>query len=551
MDLSVEGTYTNLPHGFSRGKPNHGFSRGKTRPMTTTIHPVAPGDTLTSIARQYDVKIRHLKALNGLQSSQLFLGQSLLIRVDEEDDSPVIAKSRGLVDTSSSQHVVKPGDTLYRIAINYKITVDQLKKDNNLKSDTLSVGTVLRIGSNKPITTPVSPQNFKNYKVVKGDTLSKIAREQNTTIAVLRSLNNLKNDNLSIGQVLKVSVSVGGSTFPPITPLPPTPPPVVVKPPVVNPPVPPPPPPTPTPVNPASNSALLSRREDTSYNLYLEIRLLSNEIRTFKLIRKLNGYSLSGQARAVPTHAAIAAAGLTPKIFNALQFCKKVEGHYDAINTYDVGIFSYGFIQFAAKFSLNQLLQSMKTNAPAQYQQTFERAGIMVKNGQVSVASAPSIVNQVLIWEYIKSQSDLFVPFIQAGFVPELVVEQYRVANALYAVPSLGAMLNLNLANGARIQTPVSNVLRDLETQALAIAMGVNLGPNYMAMVLSEALSDLAQNRSITDANFLASTSWRDICSHLIAFETVPRPDQSRRKSALTIERARKILEIGVPVVLV
>ena len=523
--------------------------------MTTTIHPVAPGDTLTSIARQYDVKVRHLKALNGLQSSQLFLGQSLLIRVDEEDDSPVAAKSRGLLDSSSSQHVVKPGETLYRIAINYKVSVDQLKKDNNLKSDSLSVGMVLRIGSNQPITTPVSPQNFKNYTVVKGDTLSKIARENNTSIVALRSLNNLRSDALSIGQLLKVSVSIGGNTFPPVTPLPPSPPPVVKPPVVVNPPVPTPPPtPTPNPnppVNPSSNSALLGRREDTSYNLYLDIRLLNNEVRSFKLIRKLNGYSLSGQARAVPTHAAIAAAGLTPKIFNALQFCKKVEGHYDAINTYDVGIFSYGFIQFAAKFSLNQLLQSMKTYAPQQFQQTFERAGITVKNGQVSAASAPSIINQVQLWEYIKSQSDLFVPFIQAGFVQELVVEQYRVANALYAVPSLTAMLNLNLANGARIQTPVSSVLRDLETQALAIAMGVNLGPNYMAMVLSEALSDLAQNRSIVDVNFLASTSWRDICSHLIAFETVPRPDQPRRKSALTIERARKILEVGVPVVLV
>lgn len=519
--------------------------------MTTLLHPVAPGDTLTSIARQYDVKVRQLKALNGLQSSQLFLGQSLLIRIEEEDDSPVAAKSRGLLDSSSSQHVVKPGETLYRIAINYKVSVDQLKKDNNLKSDSLSVGMVLRIGSNQPITTPVSPQNFKNYSVVKGDTLSKIARENNTTIVALRSLNNLKSDALSIGQVLKVSVSVGGNTFPPIIPLPPSPPPVVVKPPVVNPPVPPPPTPPNPPVNPSSSSALLGRREDTAYNLYLDIRLLNNEVRSFKLIRKLNGYSLSGQARAVPTHAAIAAAGLTPQIFNALQFCKKVEGHYDAINTYDVGIFSYGFIQFAAKFSLNQLLQSMKTYAPLQFQQTFERAGITVRNGQVSVASAPSIVNQVQLWEYIKSQSDLFVPFIQAGFVQELVVEQYRVANALYAVPSLTAMLNLNLANGARIQTPVSSVLRDLETQALAIAMGVNLGPNYMAMVLSEALSDLAQNRSIVDVNFLASTAWRDICNHLIAFETVPRPDQSRRKSALTIERARKILEVGVPVVLV
>ncbi|MDX2068940.1 MAG: LysM peptidoglycan-binding domain-containing protein [Haliscomenobacter sp.] len=524
--------------------------------MTTTIHPVAPGDTLTSIARQYDIKVRHLKAHNGLQSSQLFLGQSLLIRVEEDDDSPVTAKSRSLFDSSSSQHVVKAGETLYRISINYKVSVEQIKKDNNLKSDALSVGMVLRIGSNQPITTPVSPQNFKNYTVVKGDTLSKIARENNTTITALRSLNNLKSDALSIGQVLKVSVSVGGNTFPPITPLPPTPPPVVKPPVVVNPPVPTPPTPTPNPTPnpnplPSSNSALVGRREDTAYNLYLDIRLLSNEVRTFKLIRKPNGYSLSGQARAVPTHAAIAAAGLTPKIFNALQFCKKVEGHYDAINTYDVGIFSYGFIQFAAKFSLNQLLQSMKTYAPLQFQQTFERAGITVRNGQVSVASAPTIVNQVQLWEYIKSQSDLFVPFIQAGFVQELVVEQYRVANALYAVPSLGAMLNLNLANGVRIQTPVSTVLRDLETQALAIAMGVNLGPNYMAMVLSEALSDLAQNRSIVDVNFLASTAWRDICNHLIAFETVPRPDQPRRKSALTIERARKILEVGVPVVLV
>lgn len=510
--------------------------------MTTTIHTVAPGETLTSIARQYDVKVRHLKALNGLQFSQLFIGQNLLIGIEEEEDSLISTTSRALTDVSSAQHTVQTGETLYRIAIRYKVTVEQLKKDNNLKSDALSVGMTLRIGSSQPVVTPVSPQSTKTYTVAKGDTLSKIAREQNTTIAALRSLNNLNSDNLSIGMVLKVSVSAGGNTFPPI----------IVKPPtqiIVNPPT---PVPIPTPpINSSNNSALLSSKNDTSYNLYQEIRLLNGEIRTFKLIRKPNGYSLSGQARTVPTHAAIAAVGLTPQVFNALQFCKKVEGNYDAINTYDVGIFSYGFIQFAAKFSLNPLLQSMKTHAPFPYQQTFERAGILINNGKVSVASAPSIQDQGQVWEYIKSQSDLFVPFIQAGFVPELVVEQYRVANALYAIPSLSAMLNLNLANGARISTPVSSVLRNLETQALAIAMGVNLGPNYMALVLSEALSDLAQSRSIADVAFLASTSWRDICSHLIAFESVPRGDQSRRKSPLTIERARKILELGVPVVLV
>lgn len=518
--------------------------------MTTILHSVAPGDTLTSIARQYDVKPRQLKALNNLSSSLLFLGQVLLIQVEEEDDNSPVAKSRSLTEAAGQQHVVKAGDTLYSLSKRYKITIEQLKKDNKLKSDSLSIGAVLRIGSNQPITVPVSPQNFKTYKVVKGDTLSKIARENNTTIAALRALNNLQSDALSIGQVIKVSVSTGGSTFPPVTPLP-TKPPVVVTPPVTPTPTPTPTPPKPTqPEVPSSNSALISKREDTSYNLYLEIRLVSGEVRTFKLNRKLTGYSFAGQSRMVPTTAAIMAVGLTPQVFNALQFCKQVEGHYDAINTYDVGIFSYGFIQFAAKFSLNPLLQSMKDRAPNYFQQTFERAGIQVKNGQVSVTGVPPSFTQVQVWEYIKSQQDLLVPFIQAGFIPELIVEQYRVANQLYAVPSLSAMLNLNLADGARIQVSVSSVLRELETQALAIAMGVNLGPNYMAMVLSEALSALALNRSINNYGDLANIAWREICTHLIAFETVPRPDQARRKSALTIERARKIIEKGVPLIL-
>lgn len=516
--------------------------------MTTLLHTVAPGDTLTSIARQYDVKARHLKALNGLQSSLLFLEQILLIRFEEEEDSSPVAKSRSLSDVAGQQHVVKAGDTLYGLSKRYKIAIDQLKKDNNLKSDSLSIGMVLRIGSNQPVTVPVTNQNFKTYKVIKGDTLSKIARENNTTIAALRTLNSLKSDALSIGQILKVSVSTGGNTFPPVTPLPPHPtPPVVVTPPVVPTPTPTPPKPTP-PVS--GNSALISKKEDTSYNLYLEIRLLNGEIRTFKLNRKLTGYTFAGQSRMVPTTSAIVAAGLTPQIFNALQFCKQVEGHYDAINTYDIGIFSYGFIQFAAKFSLNPLLQSMKDRAPSYFQQTFERAGIQIKNGQVSVALVPPSFTQVQVWEYIKSQQELLVPFIQAGFIPELIVEQYRVANALYAVPSLTALLNLNLAGGTRMQVPIASILRELETQALAIAMGVNLGPNYMAMVLSEALSELAQNRGINNPNDLANISWREICTHLIAFETVPRADQSRRKSALTIERARKIMDRGVPVIL-
>jgi membrane-bound lytic murein transglycosylase D len=47
-------------------------------------------------------------------------------------------------------------------------------------------------------------QPVGSYKVAKGDTLSKIARNNKTTVKQLRELNNLKNDNLKIGQALKV-----------------------------------------------------------------------------------------------------------------------------------------------------------------------------------------------------------------------------------------------------------------------------------------------------------------------------------------------------------
>ena len=101
--------------------------------MTIQLHQVASNETLHGIARQYNVKVRHLKALNGLHSAKLTTGQTLLIRVitDEEPEEVPALKTRGLLDDSSSVriHTVKAGDSLYRIAKLYNLSVEQLKKE--------------------------------------------------------------------------------------------------------------------------------------------------------------------------------------------------------------------------------------------------------------------------------------------------------------------------------------------------------------------------------------------------------------------------------------
>ena len=82
---------------------------------------------------------------------------------------------------------------MYSIARTYNTTVDELKKINNLTSNNLSIGQVLKL-----------PTSNNNYVVVKGDSLYSIARKYNTTVDELKRLNNLSSNNLSIGQIIRI-----------------------------------------------------------------------------------------------------------------------------------------------------------------------------------------------------------------------------------------------------------------------------------------------------------------------------------------------------------
>ena len=104
-------------------------------------------------------------------------------------------------------YIVQRGDTLYGISKQFGVSVDEIKKANNLDSNTISVGQTLKI-----------PTFTTTYIVKKGDSLYSIAKNHNTTVDEIKRINNLVSDNLSIGQQLFVPKinSGGGNITPPV-----------------------------------------------------------------------------------------------------------------------------------------------------------------------------------------------------------------------------------------------------------------------------------------------------------------------------------------------
>lgn len=115
------------------------------------------------------------------------------------------------------------GDTLFAIARRNNTSVQRIKADNRLTSDTIYVGQQLTLNGNSGSTnTSDSSSSGTNqsgtgsYTVVRGDTLSGIARRYNTTVSALRSGNNLSGDTIYVNQRLRLpngsSSSAGSST---------------------------------------------------------------------------------------------------------------------------------------------------------------------------------------------------------------------------------------------------------------------------------------------------------------------------------------------------
>lgn len=169
--------------------------------VTESTYTVQKGDSLYSIAQRFNTTVDKLKELNNLTGNNLSIGQVLII---SEATGP---------ETPSDDYIlytVKRGDSLWNIAREYETTVDAIVQLNNLGTTALSIGQTLKI--------PKKAQSSLTYTVQKGDSLWKIANNFGVSVDSIIQANNLSGTNLSIGQQLIIP---GSTTTPPITPTPP------------------------------------------------------------------------------------------------------------------------------------------------------------------------------------------------------------------------------------------------------------------------------------------------------------------------------------------
>ena len=163
-------------------------------PLDSNYYTVQSGDSLWSISKKFGITVDELKQANNLSSNLLSVGQNLYIPTKE-------------TDVTTGEYVVEKGDTLYKIAQKFETTVDNLKSINNLTTDSLAIGQILKVPTeNASIDT-------NTYTVKSGDTLYDIASKYNTTVDEIKSLNNLTSNTLSIGQVLKVPSQSSTNTY--------------------------------------------------------------------------------------------------------------------------------------------------------------------------------------------------------------------------------------------------------------------------------------------------------------------------------------------------
>ncbi|MDR0621312.1 MAG: LysM peptidoglycan-binding domain-containing protein [Deltaproteobacteria bacterium] len=224
---------------------------------------VATGDSMSVIAERHGMKTDQLRQLNGLEGDDIRVGQKLKV-LDGRPEAQAQARAQASAAESgqrtgqsadgaagrgtgrqggdNSTYVVQSGDTVSQIAERHGMRSDALRQLNNLPNDNIRPGQKLAVSAGgadestqarssesqarptqtaqaaaqpaaQPARTAASAIKANDtYVVQNGDTVSQIAERHGMRTADLRTVNNLNDDNIRVGQRLFVASGGGGSS---------------------------------------------------------------------------------------------------------------------------------------------------------------------------------------------------------------------------------------------------------------------------------------------------------------------------------------------------
>lgn len=148
---------------------------------------VRSGDTLSQIARRYQLDVATIRDVNNINGNVIQIGQTLMLPQFGE----AIPEPTGISALAATKltYKVKPGDNLWVIAQRHGLSVSNIKRHNSLSSPSLTVGQTLSLPA--PAGSPSAAPRKLTYTVKAGDSLYSIARQHQIDIDDIRSWNKL------------------------------------------------------------------------------------------------------------------------------------------------------------------------------------------------------------------------------------------------------------------------------------------------------------------------------------------------------------------------
>jgi len=179
------------------------------------VHIVRSGETLGGIARRYRTSVSNIQAWNSLRGTMIYPGQRLTVYANPGKVRQTTAASTNAGRGGSENagyHTVKGGENLGLIARKYNCSVEDLRRWNNLRNNTIHPGQKLAVSDSSRPGTALAQETdgvkYVYYTVKSGDTLWDIAKMyEGVTVGQIKELNNLGNANrLKPGQKLRIAL---------------------------------------------------------------------------------------------------------------------------------------------------------------------------------------------------------------------------------------------------------------------------------------------------------------------------------------------------------
>lgn len=184
---------------------------------------VKKGDNLGEISDKYGVSVAEIKKWNKLKSNNIALGANLKIVKNErvvttvrkevkadKIETAVAANDNATEENTQTSdfYEVQKGDNLFSIAKKFNVSIEDLKKWNNLEDLNVQLGSKLALANKEEtavVEAPKTETKIVEHKVKKGEYLGTIAKKYNVTVAEIKEWNSLEDNNVKLGETLIVS----------------------------------------------------------------------------------------------------------------------------------------------------------------------------------------------------------------------------------------------------------------------------------------------------------------------------------------------------------